>query len=403
MTLGEYLNEKTTLLSRAGIPDAENEAWLCLMEGTGLSRSALRFSLAKALAVGASSPGAAPDPAEGGTSVTAGDSSSEDRIVEDGEKILLPESVFTRLEEIFSRRAGHEPLAYIVGSAPFYDLSFSVRPGVLIPRFDTEILVETALSALGFPQMLPGAPAVPQVPTCGTGSADPNFRGSEAAPLPEAVSNTVTNAENQAFARPARILDLCTGSGCVGITIAHELQKKGVPFDLTMTDISPEAAAVAEENGRHILGERNWKVEVADLWPDRGCPMTSVGSEERDSSSLPGVTRPNPMFDLIVSNPPYVTKSEMEALLPEVRDHEPAMALTDDGDGLLFYRRIVSGILEYLAPGGVLAVEHGAEQGPSVRDLMQQVLSGILTIQDYGGHDRVTCGARREEAWNGEA
>ena len=371
MTLGEYLNEKTTLLSRAGIPDAENEAWLCLMEGTGLSRSVLRFSLAKALAAGASSPGAAPDPAEGGASVTAGDSSSEDRIVEDGEKILLPESVFTRLEEIFSRRAGHEPLAYIVGSAPFYDLSFSVRPGVLIPRFDTEILVETALGALGFPQMLPDAPAVPQV----------RMRG----------------------ARPVRILDLCTGSGCVGITIAHELQKKGVPFELTMTDISPEAAAVAEENGRRILGEGNWKVEVTDLWPDRGCPASAIDSEARASSSLPGVTRPNPMFDLIVSNPPYVTKSEMEELLPEVRDHEPAMALTDDGDGLLFYRRIVSGISEYLAPGGVLAVEHGAEQGPSVRDLMQQVLSGILTIQDYGGHDRVTCGARREEAWNGEA
>ena len=305
MTLSEYLEEKTTLLSRAGIPDAENEAWLCFMEGTGLSRSVIRFSLGNALSS------------------------------------VVSESSFGALEEIFARRAEHEPLSYIVGHAPFYDLTFSVGEGVLIPRFDTEILVETALGALGFPQMLPGAPQIPQVD------------GASAPPVP----------------RQVRVLDLCTGSGCVGITIAHELQKKGLAYDLVMTEISPKASAFAEENAKAILGEGSWKVELADLWPE---------SEEK--------------YDIIVSNPPYVTKEEMTELLPEVSEYEPAMALTDEGDGLLFYRRIVEGLPRFLAPGGVLAVEHGCDQGEAVRDLMRPCLSGMLTVQDYGGRDRVTCG-----------
>ncbi|MBO4474638.1 MAG: peptide chain release factor N(5)-glutamine methyltransferase [Clostridiales bacterium] len=327
MTLSEYLEEKTTLLSRAGIPDAENEAWLCFMEGTGLSRSAIRFSLGNALSS------------------------------------VVSESSFGALEEIFARRAEHEPLSYIVGHAPFYDLTFSVGEGVLIPRFDTEILVETALGALGFPQMLPGAPQIPQVFSGAKEDSEADGRG----------SNSVTNTEISTFAspaaRPVRVLDLCTGSGCVGITIAHELQKKGLAYDLVMTEISPRASAFAEENAKAILGEGTWKVELADLWPE---------SEDK--------------YDLIVSNPPYVTKEEMTELLPEVSEYEPAMALTDEGDGLLFYRRIVEGLPRFLAPGGVLAVEHGCDQGEAVRDLMRPCLSGILTVQDYGGRDRVTCG-----------
>ncbi|MBR5975306.1 MAG: peptide chain release factor N(5)-glutamine methyltransferase [Clostridiales bacterium] len=343
MTLSEYLEEKTTLLSRAGIPDAENEAWLCFMEGTGLSRSVIRFSLGNALSS------------------------------------VVSESSFGALEEIFARRAEHEPLSYIVGHAPFYDLTFSVGEGVLIPRFDTEILVETALGALSFPQMLPGAPQIPQVDGASAPPQIPQMDGASAPPQME--SHGGTERENRGdvvesravtitdVATPIRILDLCTGSGCVGITIAHELQKKGLAYDLVMTEISPKASAFAEENAKAILGEGSWKVELADLWPE---------SEDK--------------YDLIVSNPPYVTKEEMTELLPEVSEYEPAMALTDEGDGLLFYRRIVEGLPRFLAPGGVLAVEHGCDQGEAVRDLMRPCLSGMLTVQDYGGRDRVTCG-----------
>ena len=386
MTLSEYLEEKTTLLSRAGIPDAENEAWLCFMEGTGLNRSAIRFSLPKALSS------------------------------------VVSEFSFGELEEIFARRAEHEPLSYIVGRAPFYDLTFSVGEGVLIPRFDTEILVETALGALGFPQMLPGAPALPQVTSRGTAE----FLGASASheptePRGDSLSRSAAVASPTAApiigsdsptADPIRILDLCTGSGCVGITIAHELHKKGIAYQLTMTEIFPKASAFAEENAKEILGTGSWRVEIADLWPkpdeggdapkNAGTAGIKVDLEtqaaEGRSDTKAAVGRSDIKYDLIVSNPPYVTKAEMTELAPEVRDHEPAMALTDEGDGLAFYRRIADGLTTYLAPGGVLAVEHGCAQGAEVRGLLEGVLSDILTIEDYGGLDRVTCGKLREDA-----
>ena len=84
----------------------------------------------------------------------------------------------------------------------------------------------------------------------------------------------------------------------------------------------------------------------------------------------------------------------MEELAPEVKDHEPAMALTDQGDGLSLYRRIVEGVDRYLAPGGALAVEHGCEQGSDVRKILETGLKEVMTIQDYGHLDRVTCGKR---------
>ena len=347
MTVQEYLKEKTAMLAAAGIEDAENEAWVCLLDGTGLSKSAFR---------------------------------------EDGKDIgdVLSKSQIDFLETLFARRAGHEPLAYIVGKAPFYDLEFLVGPGVLIPRFDTEILVETALGCLGYPVMIPELSSLPRC---------------------EMHCNTVTNADVSVVSEdsgksgrkagsPVRILDLCTGSGCVGITIAHELMKKGVAFDLVMTEISEEAASFARENASRILGDLSWKVEVVDLWP---AISDSEGgnrvSDEKDESA----PKKDPAWqaDVLVSNPPYVKIEEMKELAPEVKDHEPALALTDEGDGLSLYRRIIEGVDRYLAPGGVLAVEHGCEQGSDVRKILETGLKEVMTIQDYGHLDRVTCGKRK--------
>ena len=347
MTVQEYLKEKTAMLAAAGIEDAENEAWVCLLDGTGLSKSAFR---------------------------------------EDGKDIgdVLSKSQIDFLETLFARRAGHEPLAYIVGKAPFYDLEFLVGPGVLIPRFDTEILVETALGCLGYPVMIPELSSLPRC---------------------EMHCNTVTNADISVVSEdsgksgrkagsPVRILDLCTGTGCVGITIAHELMKKGVAFDLVMTEISEEAASFARENASRILGDLSWKVEVVDLWP---AISDSEGgnrvSDEKDESA----PKKDPAWqaDVLVSNPPYVKIEEMKELAPEVKDHEPALALTDEGDGLSLYRRIIEGVDRYLAPGGVLAVEHGCEQGSDVRKILETGLKEVMTIQDYGHLDRVTCGKRK--------
>ncbi len=337
MTLQDYLKEKTELLERSGVEDAENEAWVILMSLTDLNRTQIRFSLAKEL-----------------------------------DDCLSAETLW-KLEDVWVRRADREPLAYIIGKAPFYDLEFDVGSGVLIPRFDTEILVETALASLGCEVMLPHAEEVPQVEQ---DAAD----FIEEAIVPDNCNedNTVTNIEISGVPAVIRVFDLCTGSGCVGITIAHELMRRGIPFELVMTEISEEAAHYATTNAERILGDNDWKVELVDLWP-------SINEEWEKA-------------DLIVSNPPYITKEEMEDLALEVRDKEPSLALTDGGDGLTLYRRICAELPSYLRQGGVLAVEHGCDQGEAVRDLMHPVLRNVGTIQDYGGHDRVTFGRRESQA-----
>ena len=307
MTVQEYLKEKTELFSRSGVPEAENEAWVVLETVSGLTRSSIRFSFAKELA-----------------EVVSGE-------------------VFSSLEKTYELRACGEPLAYIVGHAPFYDLEFSVGEGVLIPRFDTEVLVETALKALGV--------------------GDFPFPDTDG-PVPQA--NT---------AAPFIIYDLCTGSGCVGITIAHELLKRNIPCRLLMTDISEEAASYAKKNAQEILGTRvSWEVKIADLWPADRAEKTGARA------------------DLIVANPPYITKDEMDELSVEVGKHEPHLALTDGGDGLMFYKRIFAGLPQYLKDGGVFAVEHGYLQKENIRRLMPEYLTDVISVKDYGDNDRVTCG-----------
>ena len=315
MTLQEYLKEKTELLSRSGVPEAENEAWVVLETVSGLTRSYIRFSFAKELAE------------------------------------VVSSEVFSSLEKTYELRSCGEPLAYIVGHAPFYDLEFSVGEGVLIPRFDTEILVETALKALGI--------------------GDFPFPETDA-PIPKVSSEA-----------PFIIYDLCTGSGCVGITIARELLKRSIPCRLLMTDISEAAASYAKKNAQEILGNKvAWEVRIADLWPDKEEKKDGATSDFRS--------------DLIVSNPPYITKDEMDDLSIEVGKHEPHLALTDGGDGLSFYKRIFEGLKDHLKDGGVFAVEHGYMQKESIRKLMPGYITDVVSVKDYGDNDRVTCGRYEE-------
>lgn len=335
MTLQDYLKEKTELLSASGVPEAENEAWVVLETVSGLTRSYIRFSFAKELA-----------------EVVSGE-------------------VFSSLEKTYERRAGGEPLAYIVGHAPFYDLEFSVGKGVLIPRFDTEILVETALKALGI--------------------GDFPFPETDA-PVPKVSSEA-----------PFVIYDLCTGSGCVGITIARELLKRSIPCRLVMTEISEDAASYAKKNAEEILGNKvAWEVQVADLWP-AGKAEKSVGAAAGASGAAGNVgetgvgddargAKNNTRADLIVSNPPYITKEEMDELSVEVGEHEPHLALTDGGDGLTFYKRIFEGLKDHLKDGGVFAVEHGYLQKENIRRLMPDCITDVVSVKDYGDNDRVTCG-----------
>ena len=230
-----------------------------------------------------------------------------------------------RLEALLQRRLSGEPLAYITGDWEFYGLPMHITPDVLIPRMDTEVLVDTALKALVGRKM------------------------------------------------DARILDLCCGSGCIGIALAHELPAA----KLLMVDISERALEVARENVR-----LNRVSRVATLRADAlEKPPMSIG-----------------LFDLIVSNPPYVPSFEILTLDSSVRDYEPLGALDGGEDGLMFYRAILHNWTAALRPGGLIMFEVGEDQAASVRALMrEQQLQDVFSVQDTAGIDRVVIGRRAKE------
>jgi release factor glutamine methyltransferase len=320
LTLNEYLKEKTALFARCGIPEAEEEAWILFMTLTDMNKTQIRFSSEKDLF------------------------------------LLFSKEKTEEFDRAFLRRAEGEPIGYIVGHAPFYDLEFSVGEGVLIPRFDTEILVESALIALGV-EDLPVPESDGEIPKVA-------HRGQAKLPAREDADPARVEADE-----PVVILDLCTGTGCVGITIANELRKRNIPFELRMTEISDVAAAYAEKNAETILGKGSFAVEITDLWP----------KEEIKA-------------DILVSNPPYIEDAEMTELSREVRDHEPALALTDGGDGLSFYRRIIGDLGKYVKDGGVFLLEHGYRQKAPIREMMPEGAKDVVCVKDYGGNDRVTAG-----------
>lgn len=226
----------------------------------------------------------------------------------------LEQEQLTRIESIVARREKGEPLQYIFEKAPFMGFEFLVRPGVLIPRRDTEILVELAL------------------PYC----------------------------------KQHRVLDLCTGSGCIGISVA----KLGQSAQVAVSDISHEALEITRENAR-ILG--------ADVTVYKGDFLNAIPA---------GVS-----FDVILSNPPYIAKSEMDLLPFDVRNFEPFLALEAGEDGLDAYRAILGGVSRVLVPGGYLFFEIGCTQGKAVKALMEAYGFGEVSIcKDYGGCERVVWG-----------
>ena len=218
--------------------------------------------------------------------------------------------------KLIARRCERVPLQHITGEQEFMGLPFRVTPDVLIPRQDTEVLVEECLRHL---------------------------------------------APGNVF------LDLCTGSGCILVSLLH--YAKGTAG--TGADLSGKALSVAKGNV-----EANG-VEARLVQGDLFEPVTGT-------------------FDLIVSNPPYIASAEIETLTPEVREHEPRMALDGTADGLFFYKRIVQESPSYLKEGGWLCMEIGYDQGAAVQQLMEA--RGFVTvsvIKDLAGLDRVVSGCYR--------
>ena len=231
-------------------------------------------------------------------------------------------------EMLMLRAKNRKPLQYILGEWEFYGLPFKVRENVLIPRPDTEILVEQCIQLMREIE-------------------EPN------------------------------ILDIGSGSGAISIAIANELKSSSV----TGVDINEDAIKLANEN--KILN----KVENVNF-------MKSDLFEKLDEDFK---------YDLIVSNPPYITKEEYETLMPEVKNFEPKNALTDLGDGLYFYREISKKAGAYLKDTGYLAFEIGYKQAKDVSKILEDNNFAILSVvKDYGGNDRVVLAKKAIKADNFE-
>jgi release factor glutamine methyltransferase len=234
----------------------------------------------------------------------------------------LEKNELTRYRELFQRRRAGEPVAYLLGVREFYGRPFRVDRRVLIPRPDTETLVEVALERTVHLDL------------------------------------------------SARVLDLCTGSGCVAITLAKERPTTCV----VGLDISADAVEVARENLVR-LGAVNCAIGQSDLYAALG--------------------QPKAFFDLITANPPYIPEGEIPGLDVDIRGFEPHVALSGGDDGLTIMRRVVGEAPKYLAPGGVLAVEMMTGQGAAVTEIFEQ--NGFVDVRikkDLGARERVVSGIR---------
>ncbi len=224
--------------------------------------------------------------------------------------------------DLVKRRRGREPIAYILGKREFYGHEFRVDKRVLVPRPDTEALVETALH------------------------------------------------RTRHVSLGMRALDLCTGSGCVAVSLALDR-----PTSLVMaTDQSDDALAVAKDNALR-LGAYRVAFRRGDLY-----------------AAVPAACR----FDVITANPPYIATGDLAGLMADVRDFEPRLALVGGQDGLEVVRRVVAGAAPFLVPGGVLAVEVGAGQATETVTLFERAGYGDVEIRrDYARIERVVSGVLR--------
>jgi release factor glutamine methyltransferase len=251
--------------------------------------------------------------------------------------------------KLLQRRYLGEPIQYIIGEQEFYGLPFRVTPDVLIPRPETEHLVEKALELATILKSL----------VTGHDFSRAESRTKENRALaPEGHSSS-----------PLRILDVGTGSGAIAVALAHNLPDARV----TALDISAEALEIASENAARNAVSARIRFIHSDL-------LAAIAHER---------------FDMVVSNPPYVPARDRDSLSVEVREHEPALALFAGEDGLDIYRRLIPDAFAVLEPRGYLLMEIGYGQSETVAALMQQAgFQQIEFIPDLQGIPRVACGQR---------
>ena len=262
-------------------------------------------------------------------------------------------------------------LAYITGHKEFYKLDFIVTQDVLVPKPDTETLVENAVES------------IKEIVRNKTASTAKAVRAAEAA-----KKNVQTTEQNEGMQTDdtLRIADICTGSGCVGIATARELNECGIFCELTLTDISSRALEVAKQNASRLLTKAQFE-RTAFVAGD-----------------LLNALSPCALFDAILANPPYVPSDEVTDLLKDGRG-EPALALDGDADsalgmressgGLAITRRLAAQAYEHLAQGGILFLESGEYNAKGAALLMKK--AGFVRVEthcDLSGRPRVTTGVR---------
>lgn len=293
MNIGESIRWAEESLRDAGVTEARSEAEFLLMHVIGCKRHTLFIEASKML---------------------SGDQ----------------EAVFKGFIE---RRTKREPSQYITGEAEFYGFTFRVTKDTLIPRPETELLVDEALRC----------------------------------------------ALHLAEKKPLTIIDLCTGSGCIAVSMALKLPESVI----YATDISKTALKIAAQNA----SSNNVTDRITFLEGDLFAALDGDGTQARKA-------------DIIISNPPYISESEIEVLEPEVIGYEPKSALYGGPDGLAFYRRIITQAPERLSEGGFLLLEMGFGQYEEIKNLIEkeQRYTEITVLKDYSGIERVIRGraGRRE-------
>ena len=238
----------------------------------------------------------------------------------------LTETELANFKKLFQRRLQHEPLQYIIGETEFYGLKFFVDERVLIPRPETEILIE------------------------------------------EVIQQSKTFPEKEII----NILDIGTGSGNIAITLAEHI----LNANIIAIDISNNALDVAKENARRNEVETKVEFLCDDLF--------NLKSEIK-----------NLKFDILVSNPPYISEEEFSFLQPEIKNYEPTIATTDNSDGLSFYRRISDLGKERLSENGMIIVEVAYNQSERVKNIFANAgYKNISTRKDYNGIERIVTGMR---------
>lgn len=260
---------------------------------------------------------------------------------------ILDEKETLDLNDILNKRINNMPLQYIIGKTEFMGLPFYVSPAVLIPRQDTEIIVEECLKII---DSISRQNIIENRTT--------QYRYDEN----EADKNEINEYQNI-----IKVLDMCTGSGCIAISIAHYSPTSIV----TACDISQDALCIAKENCKLNKIEKRVNLRCGNLF-----------------DALDGQQK----FNMIVSNPPYIETKDIVELQKEVKDYEPSLALDGGHDGLNFYRKIIANAPKYLTNCGYLVFEIGYNQGKSVKNLMNKYFCDVNVYKDLSGNDRVIVG-----------